>query len=92
MKAERDGLLEEAPPAGSVLESVRMLLKLKSIGSGLPVPCGPKAWFRKFANRRQVAAYAGLAPTHWKSGTIGQRFSAMRRFGANRRPLNIASL
>ena len=27
--------------------------------------------FRSFDNRRQVAAYAGLAPTPWKSGSIG---------------------
>ena len=27
-----------------------------------------EALFRPFANRRQVAAYAGLAPTPWQSG------------------------
>jgi transposase len=26
--------------------------------------------FRNFANRRQLAAYAGLAPSPWKSGSI----------------------
>ena len=26
--------------------------------------------FRTFGNRRQVAAYAGLAPTPWKSGSV----------------------
>ena len=26
--------------------------------------------FRKFSNRRQVAAYAGLAPTPWQSGSV----------------------
>ena len=26
--------------------------------------------FREFDNRRQVAAYAGLAPTPWQSGSI----------------------
>ena len=26
--------------------------------------------FRSFGNRRQVAAYAGLAPTPWKSGSV----------------------
>lgn len=26
--------------------------------------------FRQFENRRQIAAYAGLAPTPWKSGSI----------------------
>jgi transposase len=26
--------------------------------------------YRSFANRREVAAYAGLVPTPWRSGTI----------------------
>jgi transposase len=26
--------------------------------------------FRSFSNRRQVAAYAGLAPTPWQSGSV----------------------
>jgi len=29
-----------------------------------------EAFFRDFRNRRQVAAYAGLTPTPWKSGGI----------------------
>ena len=28
--------------------------------------------FRSFGNRRQLAAYAGLAPTPWRSGTVDQ--------------------
>ena len=28
--------------------------------------------YRRFDNRRQVAAYAGLAPTPWQSGTVDQ--------------------
>jgi transposase len=28
--------------------------------------------FRSFVNRRQLAAYAGLAPTPWRSGTVDQ--------------------
>ena len=34
-------------------------------------PCsGRKGLFRHFDNRRQVAAYAGLAPTPWQSGSV----------------------
>jgi transposase len=29
-----------------------------------------EAFYRHFANRRQLAAYAGLAPTPWRSGSI----------------------
>lgn len=67
---ERDALLEEAPAAGSALEPVRMLLELKGIGPGFAGALWSEGLFQKFANRRQVAAYAGLAPTPWKSGTI----------------------
>ncbi len=28
--------------------------------------------FRHFANRRQLASYAGLAPTPWQSGTVAR--------------------
>lgn len=47
-----------------------MLLELKGIGPGFAGALWSEGLFRNFANRRQVAAYAGLAPTPWKSGTI----------------------
>ena len=31
-----------------------------------------EAFYRQFANRRQVAAYAGLAATPWRSGGIAR--------------------
>jgi len=70
VKAERNALLEKAPVSGSAPEPVRMLLELKGIGAGFAGALWSEGLFRKFANRRQVAAYAGLAPTPWKSGTI----------------------
>lgn len=70
VKAERDALLEEVATAGSAPEPVRMLLGLKGIGPGFAGALWSEGLFREFANRRQVAAYAGLAPTPWKSGTI----------------------
>jgi len=70
VKAERDALLEEVPAAGSAPEPVRMLLELKGIGRGFAGALWSEGLFRQLANRRQVAAYAGLAPTPWKSGTI----------------------
>lgn len=61
VKAEREELLEEAPAAGSALEPVRMLLEHKGIGPGFAGALWSEGLFRKFANGRQVAAYAGLA-------------------------------
>ena len=42
----------------------------KGIGPGFAGALCSEGLFRAFENRRQVAAYAGLAPTPWKSGTI----------------------
>src|SRR5436309_10782205 len=66
--AERDALLKPAtdepasPPA--------MLVQLKGIGPESAAVLWSEGLFRRFDNRRQVAAYAGLAPTPWQSGSI----------------------
>jgi transposase len=70
VKAERDALLAAAQTAEVPSKAVQMLLGLKGIGSGFAGALWSEGLFRDFANRRQVAAYAGLAPTPWKSGTI----------------------
>src|SRR5829696_266477 len=70
VKAERDALLAAAQTAEVPSKAVQMLLGLKGIGSGFAGALWSEGLFRHFANRRQVAAYAGLAPTPWKSGTI----------------------
>ncbi|HDZ72258.1 MAG TPA: IS110 family transposase [Aurantimonas coralicida] len=70
VKAERNALLAEAQITGSAPTPVRMLLALKGIGPGFAGALWSEGLFRTFKNRRQVAAYAGLAPTPWKSGTI----------------------
>ncbi len=70
VKAERDALLASAQREEAPSKAVRMLLGLKGIGSGFAGALWSEGLFRHFDNRRQVAAYAGLAPTPWKSGTI----------------------
>ena len=70
VKSERDALLAEMQTIGSTPTPVRMLLELKGIGPGFAGALWSEGLFRTFQNRRQVAAYAGLAPTPWKSGTI----------------------
>jgi len=47
-----------------------MLLKLKGLGPEFASLLWLEALFRSFANRRQVAAYAGLAPSPWQSGGV----------------------
>jgi transposase len=70
VKVERDALLAAAQTAEVPSKAVQMLLGLKGIGSGFAGALWSEGLFRHFDNRRQVAAYAGLAPTPWKSGKI----------------------
>ncbi len=68
VEAERDALLAaqrvtaRAPPA--------MLLNIKGIGPEFAAVLWSEGLFRHFDNRRQVASYAGLAPTPWQSGSV----------------------
>ncbi|MBY0251281.1 MAG: IS110 family transposase [Methylobacterium organophilum] len=66
LEAERDALVatdKAAAPAA-------MLMKLKGVGPEFATVLWSECLFRRFENRRQVAAYAGLAPTPWQSGQI----------------------
>jgi transposase len=47
-----------------------LLLSLKGIGPEFAAVLWSEGLSRRFDNRRQVAAYAGLAPTPWQSGQI----------------------
>lgn len=47
-----------------------LLLQLRGIGPEFAGVLYSEGFYRHFANRRQVAAYAGLAPSPWRSGTI----------------------
>jgi transposase len=49
---------------------VAMLLALKGIGEHSADVLWSKGLSREFSNRRQVASYAGLAATPWRSGGI----------------------
>jgi transposase len=47
-----------------------MLLGLRGIGPQFANVLWTEGFCRRFANRRQIAAYAGLAATPWRSGAI----------------------
>ena len=67
VESERDAMLaEEAQSA----QEVAILTKVVGIGSEFAAVLWGEGLFRQFDNRRQVAAYAGLAPTPWQSGSI----------------------
>src|SRR5260370_38348406 len=68
VEAERDALLEPASEASPA--PAAMLSQLKGIGPAFATILYAEGLFRGFDNRRQVAAYAGLAPTPWQSGSV----------------------
>jgi transposase len=72
VEREQDALLAASRPAGGTDKSdpVAMLLGLKSMGPNFAAVLWTEAFWRQFANRRQVASYAGLAATPWRSGGI----------------------
>ena len=49
---------------------IALLARLRGIGSQIASVLYFEGLYRHFGNRREVAAYAGLAPTPWRSGTI----------------------
>jgi transposase len=66
VESERDELLA----AKQVAAPAAMLLDIKGIGPEFAATLWSEGLFRHFDNRRQIAAYAGLAPTPWQSGSI----------------------
>jgi transposase len=68
VEAERNALLEPANDAAPV--AVQALAGLRGIGPEFTAMLWSACLFRSFRNRRQVAAYAGLAPTPWQSGSV----------------------
>jgi transposase len=70
VEAERDALLrpvEAADPSPGTL-----LLKLRGIGPEFASVLWQEGLYRQFVNRRQLAAYAGLAPSPWQSGDMNR--------------------
>jgi transposase len=68
VEAERDALLE--PADGMAPAPLAALARLRGIGPEFAAVLWLECFFRPFGNRRQVAAYAGLAPTPWQSGSV----------------------
>ena len=68
VEAERDALL--APVDDAAPAPAAALARLRGIGPEFAAMLWLECFFRSFGNRRQVAAYAGLAPTPWQSGSV----------------------
>ena len=68
VEGERDELLAAQHVAAPT--PAAMLLGIKGIGSEFAAILWSEGLFRHFDNRRQIASYAGLAPTPWQSGSV----------------------
>lgn len=66
VEAERDALCSQAREISPQV----MLAGIRGIGAESANILTSEGLFRQFDNRRQVAAYAGLAPSPWRSGSI----------------------
>lgn len=67
VETERDDMLASERQSA---REVALLSKVVGIGPEFAAVLWGEGLFRHFDNRRQVAAYAGLAPTPWQSGSI----------------------
>ena len=67
VESERDALLAAQQ---TTTRPAAMLLAIKGVGPESAAILWSEGLCRHFDNRRQVASYAGLAPTPWQSGTI----------------------
>ena len=67
---EADNLMPVGQSAQPAPSAPAMLLELKGIGPETASVLWLEGLSRQFDNRRQVAAYAGLAPSHWQSGKV----------------------
>jgi transposase len=76
VEIERDALISAMKPEGMNADAVRsppaILINLNGIGPEGAAVLWSEGLYRSFANRKQVAAYAGLAPTPWQSGSVAR--------------------
>ncbi len=68
VEIDRDALL--AHEKATMPASAATLTDIRGIGPEFAAILYTEGFFRHFDNRRQVAAYAGLAPTPWQSGSV----------------------
>ena len=70
VEAERDAALSETDTGN--LSPPKLLQSLRGIGPESAMIVWSEGLYRDFRNRRQLAAYAGLAPTPWQSGQVAR--------------------
>jgi transposase len=61
-----------SPAAAQMAERKQLLVRLKALGPAFAGTLTDEVFYKDFRNRREVAAYCGLAPTPWRSGGIAR--------------------
>jgi transposase len=59
---------QPTPAAAQMAQSRDLLCRLKSLGPVFGATLSSEVFYKDFRNRREVAAYFGLAPSPWRSG------------------------
>lgn len=70
VEAMRDTLVATEPVDQNVEPRTAMLMRLRGVGPDFAEVIYSEGLYRHFANRRQLASYAGLTPTPWQSGQV----------------------
>jgi transposase len=72
VEAERDAIIEEAAPQHPNADKIKVLAGLSSIGPEFATRLVGEVFYRSFDNRRQLASFAGIAPSPWSSESIAR--------------------
>lgn len=67
---EQAQVAEAAAVPAAMSEQRQSLQRLKALGPAFSTTLVNELFYKDFRNRREVAAYCGLAPSPWKSGGI----------------------
>jgi len=70
VEAQRDSVVQAEPAANESSRKIQHLVRLKAIGPQFATVLVGEVFHKKFANRRQVASYAGLTPSPFNSGSL----------------------
>jgi transposase len=70
VEAERDALFVCTTKTEQTPAPRTMLIDLRGIGPEFAAVLWSEGLHRSFGNRKEVASYAGLAPTPWQSGSV----------------------
>lgn len=67
---EQAQVAEDVAAPAAMSERRQLLQRLKALGPAFSATLVNELFYKDFRNRREVAAYCGLAPSPWKSGSI----------------------